>query len=353
MKDEAAVTAPGAEVLALEDFLRVMEVKPQTLGWDALLVFDRQATNALLTQEYIERVDVPEKFFPKLSDGVVEAGSGLEHVLLGLQLDKARLSFESANLKSSKAKLVMRVVAGKHLEVMELYHDGEPVMSVQALTVYNAATHGLLDMSINLRAVEGTVDTSGQVLLDIEDAYDHLFSGGGTGQERVRLGLYFASEFERWGEDGDRLKFPLSELVVDDNSPINPKEFVLLTHAPESAKVRGSEKYGDGAVVVFISFGSGKGTLPPDNRSLVYMLPDAPEPYTSNLLLSHKFIAQQVVSLGLNQFDWMREKFDVVALPGERYKLVANAAGGMDMLPSHSLRQVTAVPRNRGIGRCR
>lgn len=327
MKDEAAVTAPGAEVLALEDFLRVMEVKPQTLGWDALLVFDRQATNALLTQEYIERVDVPEKFFPKLSDGVVEAGSGLEHVLLGLQLDKARLSFESANLKSSKAKLVMRVVAGKHLEVMELYHDGEPVRSVQALTVYNAATHGLLDMSINLRAVEGTVDTSGQVLLDIEDAYDHLFSGGGTGQERVRLGLYFKSEFERWGEDGDRLKFPLSELVVDENSPVNPKEFTLLTHAPESATVRSSTNYGDGAVVVFVSFGEGgKGTLPPDNKSLVYMLPDAADPYTSNLVMSHRFITYDVFMAGLEQFDWLKGKFEVVELPGGRYKVRATGS---------------------------
>ncbi len=329
MKDKTAVTARGAEILALEDFLKIMEVKPQTFGWDALLVFDRQATNALLTQEYIERVDVPEKFFPKLSDGVVDAGNGLEHVLLGLQLDKARLSFENANLKSSKAKLVMRVVAGKHLEVMERYYDGEPVRSVQALTLYNAATHGLLDMSIDLRAVEGAVDTSGQVLLDIEDAYGHVFSGGGTGPEKVRLGLYFESEFEKWGEEGDRLKFPLSELVVDDSSSINPKEFVLLTHAPESAKVRGSNNYGDGAVVVFVSLGEdGKGNLPPDNKSMIYMLPDAANPYTSNLLLSHKFTAQQVVSLGLNQFDWMKGKFDVVKQVDDRYKLIANAAGG-------------------------
>ncbi|WP_455887944.1 hypothetical protein [Pseudomonas rustica] len=329
MENQTAVTARGVEILALEDFLKVMEVKPQLFGWDALLVFDKQATNVLLTQEYIERLDVPDKFFPKLPDGVVDAGNGIEHVLLGLQLDKARLSFENADLKGSAAKLGMRVVAGKHLEVMEVYHDGEPVRAVQALTVYSTATHGLLDMNINLRAVDGTVDTNGGVLLDIQDAYDHRFSGGGTGSEKIRLGLYFDAVFESWNEDGsNRLKFPLSELVVDNNSPINPKEFVLLTHAPDSAKVRGSEKYGDGAVVVFISFGGGKGTLPPDNKSLVYMLPDAPEPYTSNLLLSHKFIAQQVVSLGLNQFDWVRGKFDVVELAGGRYKLVANAAGG-------------------------
>ncbi len=260
MENQTAVTARGVEILALEDFLKVMEVKPQLFGWDALLVFDKQSTNVLLMQEYIERLDVPDKFFPKLPDGVVDAGNGIEHVLLGLQLDKARLSFENADLKGSAAKLGMRVVAGKHLEVMEVYHDGEPVRAVQALTVYSTATHGLLDMNINLRAVDGTVDTNGGVLLDIQDAYDHRFSGGGTGPEKIRLGLYFDAVFESWNEDGsNRLKFPLSELVVDDNSPINPKEFVLLTHAPDGAKVRGSEKYGDGAVVVFISFGGGKG----------------------------------------------------------------------------------------------
>ena len=324
MRDKTAVTARGAEILALEDFLKAMEVKPQTFTWDALLVFDRQATNVLLTQEYIERVDVPEKFFPKLSDGVVDSGNGIEHVLLGLQLDKARLSFENADVMDSKAKLVMRVVAGTHLEVMEIFQDGKPVRSIQALTVYNAATHGLLDMDIELLSVPGTIDENGQVLLDIQKGSSHRFSGGGTGPEQVRLGLYFEAELKKWAADGDRLKFPLSELVRDDNSPINPEEFSLLTHAPESAKVRGSANYGDGAVVVFVSLSEGgKGSLPPDNKSLIYMLPDAANPYTSNLLLSHKFIVKHVFLPGLEQFDWLKGKFEAVEIAGGRYKLRA------------------------------
>lgn len=329
MKDKTAVTARGEETSPLEAFLKKMEVKSQIYNWDGMLVFDKLATNVLLTQEYIERVDVPEKFFPKLSDGVVESIGGIEYVLLGLQLDKARLSFENADVAEPKARLVMRVVAGTHLEVMELYQDGKPVRSIQALTVYNAATHGLLDMDIKLRSLPGAIDENGQVLLDIQDGSSHKFSGGGTEMEKVRLGLYFAAELKKWAESGDRLKFPLSEFVRDDNSPINPKEFRLLTHAPESAKVRGSANYGDGAVVVFVSFSEdGKGSLPADNKSLIYMLPDEEKPYTSNLLLSHKFIAQQVVSLGLNQFDWMKGKFDVKKQEDDRYKLVANAAGG-------------------------
>ncbi|WP_409275615.1 hypothetical protein, partial [Pseudomonas sp. KCJK9111] len=181
MKIEGPVVAQAVESQSLEAFYKEMDAGPKTWGWDALLVFSRGATNALLSQEYIDRAHIPELFFPDLPDGNVDSGNGIDHVLLGLRLDKARLSFENASLKSPKAKLQMRLVGGKHLEVLETFLDGKPVRSVQALILYNAAAHAVLDMNITLSAVAGTVDKSGKVLLDINEGYEHLFSGGGTG----------------------------------------------------------------------------------------------------------------------------------------------------------------------------
>lgn len=321
------MSVPTQEVgtQSLDEFIAKMEAGPQTYKWDALLVFDRSAANTLLAQEYIDRVDVPEIFFPKLPDGNVDSGNGIEHVLLGLVLDKARLSFENANLRNPKAKLQMRLVGGKHVEVIQTFIDGKPVRSVQSLIVYNAATHGLLDMEIELDAVEGSVNVGGKVLLDINKAYAHRFSGGATGPEKIRLGLYFDGVFEIWSKQKKEiLQFPLSELVVDNDSPINPGTFALGTHAPKGAKVLGSENYGDGAVVVFVAMrGNPAGNYPSSDDALLYMLPKAPEPYTSNLVLSNKFIAHQVINLGLDQFDWMKGKFYVEELAGDRHKLVA------------------------------
>ncbi|MFF7065457.1 hypothetical protein [Pseudomonas sp. NPDC008258] len=327
MNSKEPVRAKVVGIQSLDEFLNKMDQGAQTLKWDALLVFDRAAANALLTQEYIDRIDIEDVFFPTLPDDVVDSGNGIEHVLLGLVLDKPRLSFENATIQDSKGKLQMRLVGGKHLEVIETFRAGEPHRSVSALTVYNAATRGILDMEIDLKAVQGSVDESGKVLLDLKDGMEHLFSGGATGPEKIRLGLYFKKVLDDWSEDDERItQFPLSEMVVDSNSPINPGVFGIRTHAAPGATVLGTENFGEGAVVVFVAMvGSEPGTYPHDDTAMLYMLPDATIPYTSNLLLSNKFLAHQILKLGFDQLDITRGRFDVVALPGERFKLVANS----------------------------
>ncbi|MEX5506348.1 hypothetical protein Q1J61_21415 [Pseudomonas putida] len=331
MNSKNPVLTQAISAQSLEEFLAEMDKGAKTLKWDALLVFDRGATNALLTQEYIDRIDIEDVWFPALPDGNVDVGNGIEHVLLGLILDKPRLSFENASIQDSKGKLQMRLVGGKHIEVIEKYLNGQPVRSVAALTVYNAATRGILDMNIQLEAVQGSVDSNGKVLLDLNNAFDHRFNGGGTEFEKVRLGLYFQDVFDAWSERNEKItQFPLSEMVVAEGSPINPGVFGLRTHAAPGATVLGSEGYGDGAVVVFVAMrGSDPGTYPHNDAAMLYMLPEAAEPYTSNLVLSQAFLVKQVIKPGLDQFEWIRGKFDWVPLPGERYKLVANAAANI------------------------
>ncbi|MDP9521743.1 hypothetical protein [Pseudomonas putida] len=327
MNNKVPKLTQAMHALSLEEFLAEMEKGAKTLKWDALLVFDRGAANALLTQEYIDRIDIEDEFFPALPDGNIDVGNGIEHVLLGLVLDKPRLSFENASIQDSKSKLQMRLVGGKHIEVYEKYLDGKPVRSIAALSIYNAATRGLLDMNIRLEAVPGSVDHSGKVLLDLHNAFDHVFSGGGTEFEKQRLGIYFQEVFDAWSDRNERItQFPLSEMVVVEGSPLNPGVFGLRTHAAPGATVLGSEDYGNGAVVVFVAMrGSETGTYPHNDAAMLYMLPEAPQPYTSNLVLSQAFLAKQIQH-SFEQFEWIRGKFDVVSLPDELYKLVANAA---------------------------
>ncbi|MFJ7009310.1 hypothetical protein [Pseudomonas putida] len=333
MNSRNPVLTQAISAQSLEEFLAEMDKGAKTLKWDALLVFDRGATNALLTQEYIDRIDIEDVWFPALPDGNVDVGNGIEHVLLGLILDKPRLSFENASIQDSKGKLQMRLVGGKHIEVIEKYLDGQPVRSVAALTVYNAATRGILDMNIQLEAVQGSVDSNGKVLLDLNNAFDHRFNGGGTEFEKVRLGLYFQDVFDAWSERNEKItQFPLSEMVVAEGSPINPGVFGLRTHAAPGATVLGSEGYGDGAVVMFVAMrGSNPGTYPHDDAAMLYMLPEAAEPYTSNLLLSQKFLAQQILKSGFEQVEMTRGKFEVVPVLGDRFKFVANSDYGFNL----------------------
>jgi hypothetical protein len=307
---------------SLEDFLIKLEAGPSTFGWDALLVFDRGATNTLLSQEYIDRLVVKDEGFPTLPEGVVEAVRGIKYELKNFVFDKPRLSFENASILESKAKLKMFLVGGWQLEVHERSVGGERIRQVASLAVYNAANRSVLDMNINLRAVKGSVSEPGKVLLDLKDATDHAFSGGGTRFEQERLGLYLEQVLNSWNDH--LTEFPLSEIVVDGTSPINPREFGLRTHAAPGAVVRSSQNYGEGAVVVFVAMNdNAKGTYPADDAAMTYMLPSAASPYTSNLLLSHKFMMQQLLTSGFGQIEWLRDRFKLIERVGGKYELVA------------------------------
>uniref|UniRef100_UPI0012B66EA3 hypothetical protein n=6 Tax=Pseudomonas TaxID=286 RepID=UPI0012B66EA3 len=50
------------KALSLEDYLKEMEKQRWTFGWGAILVFDRQKTNVLLMQEYIDRLGTDQQF---------------------------------------------------------------------------------------------------------------------------------------------------------------------------------------------------------------------------------------------------------------------------------------------------
>jgi hypothetical protein len=53
------------------------------------------------------------------------------------------------------------------------------------------------------------------------------------------------------------------------------------------------------------------------------MLPSAASPYTSNLLLSHKFMMQQLLTSGFGQIEWLRDRFKLIERVGGKYELVA------------------------------
>lgn len=320
--NEIGERQPDQGTQSLEDFLTKLEAGPSTFGWDALLVFDRGATNTLLSQEYIDRLVIKDDGFPTLPNGVVEVVSGIKYELKDVVFDKPRLSFENASILESKAKLKMLLVGGWQLEVHERYLGGELVTQVASLAVYNAANGSVLDMDIRLEAVKGTVSEPGQVLLNLKDAADPVFSGGGSPYEQQRLGEYLDEVLKSW--DDHITKFPLSEIVVDGTSPINPREFGLRTHAAPGAIVRSSQNYGEGAVVVFVAMDNNdKGTYPADDAAMTYMLPSAVSPYTSNLLLSHKFMMRQLLTSGFDQLEWLRGRFELIERVGGKYELVA------------------------------
>ncbi|WP_462402892.1 hypothetical protein [Pseudomonas sp. Marseille-QA0332] len=319
------MTLPSTATLSLEEFLAKMSEKPWTFGWDAILVFDRQKTNMLLMQEYIDRFDA-DAYFPPIEPSEIDIAEGIKHALIGLVLDKPRLSFENANISDSRARLTLRMVGGKQMQLTEALRDGKPVKTPTRLSTLNAVVGPSLLMNINLLAVPGSVDSAGKVMLDLAQGYDYYFTGVETEYEREKVGVHLKGILEHWQDD--LTQFELSELKKSEQSLLEPGNFGIRTHLAPGGNVLDGPAYGEGAVVLFVAMkGSQNGSYPAANEDMVYMLPSGPRTYSSNLVLGSKFILEKVVLPALDDVNWIPgAKLELRAQPGTpRDQLVATA----------------------------
>ncbi|QCI11370.1 hypothetical protein E6B08_08150 [Pseudomonas putida] len=341
MNSKSLIQPQIAGTQSLEDFLENMRKGVQTFGWDALLVFDKAATNTLLMQEYIDRFDT-DSYFPPFPNDVIDTEEGYQHVLIGLVMDKPRLSFENATIVDSRGKLVLRMVGGKQVQLHKSFKGGNEVRSIKRLSVLNAAAGPALLMNIKLSQVPGSVDTSGKVMLNLSEGTDHVFTGLETQYEKIKLGLHLESIIKKWGSE--LTQFQLSELAQDEGADLQPGEFGIRTHPAPGASVLGSGTYGEGAVVVFIAMrGSKNGSYPHADGDLLYMLPTATTPYTSNLLLGNRFILEEMILPRIERAQWVRDgKFVVRDLGGDAgfglYPTAGSMAfGGLDTIWQNGL----------------
>jgi len=322
------------QALSLGEYLRKMSEKPWTFGWDALVVFDRYKTNVLLMQEYIDRLGT-DTSFPVFEDSEIDVTEGIKHALLGLTVDKPRLSFEAASIALSKAAVTMRMVGGKQMQLNESHHDGKPVKVVTRLSTLNAVVGPSLIFDSKLATAAGSVGEDGAVVLELfmdengdgEPDIVYRFTGVETEFERLKLGAHLGQLMGKWGPELTRLK--LSELRDTDDTLMHPERFGIRTHAAPGAQVRGAQNYGDGAVVLFVAMkDSPNGSYPADDADMLYMLPASPENFSSNLIIAQNLIWNKLIKSAVDEVDWVRAaRFEDREIPGSRHRQLQATTG--------------------------
>ncbi|MFJ4455797.1 hypothetical protein ACIP1G_18170 [Pseudomonas sp. NPDC089392] len=319
-----------AESRSLDDFLKEMRERAQTLGWDAILSYDRQKTNILLIQQYIDRF-AEGTYFPVFPASEIEIGEGIYHALMGLVMAKPRISFENSSLADSKAMLTLNIVGGKHVQLSESYPDGKPVRKVERLANQNAAAGAALYMDITLQAVPGSLEQGGKVMLDISQGSIPRFSGVATDFERSKLGEHLQNIVKsNWG--AEITNFELSKLSPGEDELFSPGRFGIRTQAAPKGKILDAEEYGDGAVVVFAAMeGRDTGKYPELESDMLYMLPDS---YSSNLVLGSNFLMTQVVLPWLERVKLFEDAKFELSVVGGRLALVAK--GGVYEVPAYT-----------------
>ncbi|MGE8043093.1 hypothetical protein ACQKO6_02610 [Pseudomonas monteilii] len=260
----------AALLVSEEDVLDYFERNPGLLGWDAIIAYDRNKTNKILLQEYVKRFSGTSWFEPISFDGSATP-SVIERVI-DYRIDAPRLSFENANLESSRADLKMRIVGGKQLTIE---NPGNPkLFQITRVKMADALNGPVLHVRINLDAVDVAV-RAGRVGIDLSKGTDFYLTYADTPVEDMAGGVKFKEFFDRL--PSNKKIFVVSELLESDGI-INPSLIALRTQPSPDTHLLGTPRAGDGAVLVFVGLESsdGRGGSIPAKGSQ-YLLPTGNE----------------------------------------------------------------------------
>jgi hypothetical protein len=281
------------------ELLAWMEGKSKTYGWDALVTFDKRKANALLHQQYVERFD-QGSYIPLISTTLPES-SFTTHHLHGIKLSAPKLSFQKADLKSSKADLTLDMEGGTIFSRVKAPGTLERLDRLQQVLPIGGPQ---LTMTLPLDVTPGTVNQQA-VTLDISEGEE--FSANfviGELNKKV-IGSMFKVMFQALTPA--QKTFSLGSMSGELNDELTPESFQLRTLAAPLADRREEVNYGDGAVLMFITFQGGRpGDIPPspnpnDPDGFRYLLPkdEQGEIYTGTMLISSRVLFDKVIGGGL------------------------------------------------------
>ncbi|MEE5072777.1 hypothetical protein V2J79_26490 [Pseudomonas alliivorans] len=295
-----------------EQLIAWMREQPRTLGWGAILAFNRTDTNTVLQQEYINRFS-NDTYLPP-AQGYISGSTIQGQYITDYVMDAPLLSFDIANIEQEKpdARLTMQVVGGTQVTFEEVV-GGLKATRVEVVDPLNGPT---LTLKLELINVPGTVTSAGQVVLDLSKSSDFKLTYSDHQEEQALGGYFFQTLFESLPDE--KRIMVLNEIVKTPDSTINPTSFKIRTQAAPGAKSRSAENYGDGAVVIFVAMhGAESGGNP--NENFRYLIPDdADADYSATIVLGNKFFLQTQARemeergfIGVDQwnYDEMSSKF--------------------------------------------
>ncbi len=279
-----------------EQLIAWMREQPRTLGWGAILAFNRADTNTVLLQEYIERFS-NDTYLPA-AQGYIKGSNTQGQYITDYVMDYPRLSFDIANVEQEipDARLTMKVVGGTQVSFEEVV-GGLNVTRVEIVDPLNGPE---LTLKLQLVDVPGNVDSAGKVVLDLKKSSDFSLSYSDFSEEQTLGGLFFKQLFDAL-PDAKRIMV-LSEFVRKKDNVFNPKTIKIRTQSAPGAKSRSAENYGDGAVLVFVAMeGAANGGNP--DGSFKYLIPnDAGKDFNATVVLGNKTLLEVFAHAAQNDF---------------------------------------------------
>jgi hypothetical protein len=277
--------------MPLAQLVSTMQGKSLTYGWDALTLYDQRKTNELLFQLYVERFNTEDGYIEPASM-VASWGDGSykEHIY-DLKLSAPRLSFEISDPDlPARARLTMDMVGGMIVSTKK--SSGGPLFVSKMLKVLPV---GGPQLWMDQPVTKGVVTGLGEVVIDLKNAdkFKANFVIGELAMDDV--GKRFQEYFETLPPE---LKvFPLGRLEGDLNGVLTPKSFEIKTMKSDPLALFGDARYGDGAVMMFITLKDGQDGISFPNKNAPYLIPADGNgaKYTGAMLLSSRVLFDKIM----------------------------------------------------------
>ncbi len=269
------------------ELLAWLEDEKRMLGWDAIIALQRDATNTLLLQQYIERFD-QNSYLSGIGGLVPTSGNNFMEAISNFTLDVPRLFYEDTDLNDSRANLEMAIVEGSQLSLLwDINH-----WTVTRIQEYSPSQGPRLYLKLLLVDVPGQIDGDRRIRLDLKKSSDFRLTFAENPLEQSEGGKFFKELFERL--DDDQRVWVIGEIKEGANPLMQPQSFGLRTQ-------RGGAQ-GEGAILAFVRMrGRHEGGFPGPNSGFRYLIPkDADKDYSATVLLNRGrvIMAQLLKSFG-------------------------------------------------------
>ncbi len=274
---------------SMSQLLQWLAGRPRTFDWSAILAYDRDRSNVVLRQEYIERFDAGS-YLPPYTE-LVPTTDGTAEYVHDYVFDAARLSFVNASLDDSRVLLSQQVIGGAQLSLSRSSLGASQVDKVFSLDALDGPR---LESSALLADSKGYVNLAGKVVLDISTGVLPRLLFAGSEAEREDSGSHFQHRFASL--DAERRLLVLNELYAGSGHFLQPVNFVIRTHAAPDNRTPGTRAYGSGAVLVFITLhGESNGSSPVHDDDMPFLIPDG---HSASLLMGQDFFVRQIIARG-------------------------------------------------------
>ncbi|MGX1174813.1 hypothetical protein [Pseudomonas sp. R151218B TE3479] len=264
-----------ATTYTLAELLSWMRGEDRTVGWDAVLAFERNKTNLLLIQDYIVKFSQGDRIGP-ITGAIPTGGTAFREYIQNFVMDVPRLSYEDTGLDGSRANLRMAVLSGNQASIEKEVNRWK----VTRILNYDPLDGPQLFLDLLLSQVSGDISADDKVRLDLSKSDNFRLMFAETLAEQELAGRIFKTLFNRL--DDEKRVWTLGTIKRGNHVLLRPRSFRLRTQ-------KGAQP-GDGAILALVRMeGRDEGDDP--GTAYRYLIPkDADKDYSATVLIKRQRI---------------------------------------------------------------